>query len=826
MRTTSAYQSLSLGPSRSLTPVGLFLRLEHQDVQYCIKRETRVNTKRLLIAVSKDDQKIIANAIAGYRIESIVGHPAPWTMFQQPETSTILILDPDCHPVLYDHLVHYSISTHSLCAVILLTDKGASYHLQEDTILSLLEKPLNALSLQALLTYLRTQATFHNSHAQSKLLGMLFAHTNTALVMTNATTFGKLTNQHSLLFNPAAVSLLGIEEEQCRALDWALLFHPDDRSDFLAGLHTGKGHAQEIRYKKSDGSYKHLHITVITIGEWYLCSIKPSEVQSSHILHHLRAMPFRCKADEAWTPLALTEECKLVTGYTEAELSTLSFSELIVPSYRMCVKQHMNRALAEKKTTTLAYEIQTASGEHSNILEISHGIYACDGSVEAIEGILLSADDGTTIEHSRSLDNNTGLKTGEYLENLLAYDTQKHPSHRRSLIHINLSTIHAHTLTYGLCCSQVVLNRVAKHLKGFITESCILCKTFENHYTFYLKDYPCRQVLLDFCQTLSTELKTLLRSEGFESGIGLLELPKEQGLNYDTVMHHVMIASEEALSLRHHREGFCEFSKELEEKSRRKEAIITELSHIVAGQRQERLYVLFQPIVTLATNQITEFEVLARLSSDTLGLVNPTEFIPLAEQTKYIISLGYLIIEHALHFLATLHAQGWHTVNISINVSAVQLLEADFVERLLSLIEQSGVSSSQICLEITESSLMTNFEEINALFAELQAQDITIALDDFGTGYSSLCHERKLKLNALKIDKVFIDGLFPDEPSITENIINMGHKLGHQVIAEGVQNTYQREYLTRYGCDKIQGYLVNTPLSQQEALRFLQTYPV
>ncbi|MDD3057311.1 MAG: EAL domain-containing protein [Sphaerochaeta sp.] len=663
-----------------------------------------MNTKRLLTAVSKDDQKLIERSATGYCIESIVGHPHPWNRFHQPGTTTILMLDPEYHTVLYEYLLACTISTHSLSAVVLLTKETLPHPLHDCPNYSVLEKPLTSTSLLTHLTYLRTQATFGNLKVQSKLLGQMFARTSTALAITNATTFGMLNEEQSLLLNPAANRLLGIEEDEFRALDWAQLLYPNESEDMLKGiasLSTGKRYTQIIRYKQSEDSYKKLFITVITIGEWYLCSMKPIESGNS----------------------------------------------------------------------------------------------------------------------------NSALQPKEYLENQLAYDAHNHTPSRRALIHINLSAIHAYRLIHGLQSSQEVVNRVERHLKQYSTSTCILCKSFEHHYTFYHKECTSRQGILDFCQTLGTDLKTLIQSDGIACGIGLLMLPRQQKPDYDTAMHEVLLASEEALNLKRNWLGFYEFSKELKNRNRRKEIIITELAQIAAGQKKERLYVVFQPIVTLATNRITEFEVLARLNSDQLGPVKPSEFIPLAEQTKYIIPLGYQIIEHALHFLATLHEQLLCEVTISINISVVQLMEADFLARLLALIEQSGVTSSHICLEITESSLMTNFEEINTLFAELHMHGITIALDDFGTGYSSLCHEQNLVVDTLKIDKAFIDRLAVGEPSITGNIITMGHTLGHTIIAEGVETPYQRKYLIEHQCDKIQGYLISTPLCMEKALQVLQTYP-
>ncbi|NCC65120.1 MAG: EAL domain-containing protein, partial [Spirochaetia bacterium] len=642
------------------------------------------------------------------------------------------------------------------------------------------KKPRVETVNQECLSYIKALSTFEqlelHPSAQAKLLSQVFAYSNTALIITNANTFGNLDREQGLLFNPAATQLLGMDENQCKSLDWTDFFHPDERLEIIseiAGLRTENHYKKEFRYKQSSGTYLRLQMILITIDDWHICSLKPSDVQSTQILRHLKAMPMRCKADDRGTFMALTDDCRQITGYSAKQLSAKSLDELILPAYRNCIKERRAKALEEKKTTTLAYEIETADKACINVLEISSGIYSVDGRLEAVEGLLLSVDDTHTIEHFRSLDSSTNLKTSEYLKNLLEYDTNSHSHQNQALIHINLRAIHHHTVLYGFSQSEEVKERITAELKSYHTASCRLFKTFENHYTFYLTDYHSRQDLLDYCQTLSSSLRTLLQREGFACGIGLLELSENQSMAYEEAMHQIMIASEESLSIQRNWLGFCEVCPELLEQNRRKRTIITELSEIIEKKHPERLYVLFQPIVTLAANRITEFEVLSRLNSNALGPVSPVEFIPLAEQTKYIIELGALIIEQALTFLKTLQDRGHHDIKVSINISAIQLVEADFSTRLLSMIEKFGVNSSLVILEITESKLITNMEEINDLFAELQREGISIALDDFGTGYSSLSYERNLKVNTLKIDKVFIDKLVPDTPTITEYIISM-----------------------------------------------------
>jgi EAL domain-containing protein (putative c-di-GMP-specific phosphodiesterase class I) len=144
------------------------------------------------------------------------------------------------------------------------------------------------------------------------------------------------------------------------------------------------------------------------------------------------------------------------------------------------------------------------------------------------------------------------------------------------------------------------------------------------------------------------------------------------------------------------------------------------------------------------------------------------------------------------------------------------------------MIDEKQVNPENIGLEITETVFASNYQEINSILGELKDLGIKIAIDDFGTGYSSLARERELNITCIKIDKYFINKLMllKDEEAITGDIIAMAHKLGHSVIAEGVEHERQRQYLLKYGCDRIQGYLISKPLSESAALDLLRKHPL
>jgi EAL domain-containing protein (putative c-di-GMP-specific phosphodiesterase class I) len=254
------------------------------------------------------------------------------------------------------------------------------------------------------------------------------------------------------------------------------------------------------------------------------------------------------------------------------------------------------------------------------------------------------------------------------------------------------------------------------------------------------------------------------------------------------------------------------------------EAISRELSQIAAGENVDRLFLLYQPIFDLKTNQIYGFEALARLSSDDPVLVPPLKFIPIAERTKLIVPVGEIILRKALYFLQKVEEEGYDTINMSINISAIQLLREGFIETLVDVIREYKIAPERICLEFTESIFFSDFENINSVLSEVKRYGIKVALDDFGTGYSSFAREQELNIDCLKIDKSFIDKLMEVEAaeSITGDIISMAHKIGHYVVAEGVEHEKQLQYLKDHDCDKVQGYLIGKPLSEDDTLELLK----
>lgn len=237
-----------------------------------------------------------------------------------------------------------------------------------------------------------------------------------------------------------------------------------------------------------------------------------------------------------------------------------------------------------------------------------------------------------------------------------------------------------------------------------------------------------------------------------------------------------------------------------------------------ALQRGE-IVVYYQPQQDLQSGKISGYEALIRWNSRHLGLVNPAEFIPIAEETGVILALGNFVLDQGIAFAQALKERGDQAV-VSVNVSAVQFLHPGFLELVLDRVEASGLAPESLGLEITESILIESLESLRPALARLMERGITISLDDFGTGYSSLNYLKDLPLHVVKLDKSFIDALGSEEKSdgLIASIITLAHGLGLKVLAEGVERLDQYECLIRMGCDKVQGYYTGQPSSPNEHL--------
>jgi diguanylate cyclase len=242
-----------------------------------------------------------------------------------------------------------------------------------------------------------------------------------------------------------------------------------------------------------------------------------------------------------------------------------------------------------------------------------------------------------------------------------------------------------------------------------------------------------------------------------------------------------------------------------------------------AVERQE-LQLYYQPIVGLKNGRIVGAEALVRWHHPQQGMISPVKFIPLAEQTGLIAPIGEWVLQTACHQAKSWQAEGLPPVRVAVNLSFRQFNQVDLSERLVRILDESGLDPSYLELELTESILVQNVELTIAKLNELKAMGVKISLDDFGTGYSSLSYLQQFPFDLLKIDRCFVQDINTNatNAALTNAIIQMAHSLNLKVIAEGVETREELAVLYENNCDNIQGYLFSRPVKAEEFKRMLK----
>ena len=252
--------------------------------------------------------------------------------------------------------------------------------------------------------------------------------------------------------------------------------------------------------------------------------------------------------------------------------------------------------------------------------------------------------------------------------------------------------------------------------------------------------------------------------------------------------------------------------------SRDRKALQADLGGAIA---RNELFLVFQPFLDLDKSRITGFEALLRWQHPQRGLVPPSEFIPIAEETGLIHEIGEWVIRHACAMLAK-----WpDEIRVAVNFSAAQFHNARILQIIVQALAEAKIAPRRLEIEITESMLLSKYGSAESVLSALLQLGITVALDDFGTGFSSLTYLRKLPFSRIKIDQSFIRDMLvqPDCAAIVKSVISLARDLNIGVVAEGVETADQLEYLRQVNCDEVQGYLISRPVAADGVLALLET---
>jgi len=269
------------------------------------------------------------------------------------------------------------------------------------------------------------------------------------------------------------------------------------------------------------------------------------------------------------------------------------------------------------------------------------------------------------------------------------------------------------------------------------------------------------------------------------------------------------------------RNGYCFYRSELTARIDARLDISTRLRKAVKGNE---LFLQYQPQVNMVSGKIVGLEALVRWRDPVRGVVPPSAFIAIAEESGLIVKVGEWVLRRACEQGAAWVGSGHTTLSMSVNLSPLQLQRSDVYAVVLAALRDTGMPAHLLELEVTENAIMDNPAEAAELFARLRHLGIRIAIDDFGTGYSSLAYLKIFKVDRIKIDQTFVGDIGHDrgDETLTQLIIGLSHSLQCQVIAEGVETATHRQFLINNGCDDAQGFYYSHPVDAPMITRMLE----
>jgi diguanylate cyclase (GGDEF)-like protein len=386
-----------------------------------------------------------------------------------------------------------------------------------------------------------------------------------------------------------------------------------------------------------------------------------------------------------------------------------------------------------------------------------------------------------------------------------------------ALLFIDLDNFKTLNDTYGHNVGDAMLKQVAVRLVGCVREGDTIARLGGDEFVVLLEDlHEKPEEAAAMTEIVGAKLLAILnqpyqigeRQHVATASLGATLFRNQQD-SVDELLRRADIAMYQAKAAGRNTIRF--FDQQLQELVATCVAMEADLRR---GIQENQLLIYFQPQVD-GMGSVTGAEALVRWQHPRDGLISPAQFIPLAEETGLILALGSWVLEAACKQIRRWNCQPAPLpLTVAVNVSARQFLQDDFVESVLDMLKATEADPTKLKLELTESMLLNDVEGVIGKMATLRECGIRFSLDDFGTGYSSLCYLKRLPLSQLKIDQSFVRDVTTDanDAAIARAVITLGHNLGLNVIAEGVETEAQRVFLAEHGCDAYQGYLFGRPL--------------
>jgi diguanylate cyclase (GGDEF)-like protein len=413
-------------------------------------------------------------------------------------------------------------------------------------------------------------------------------------------------------------------------------------------------------------------------------------------------------------------------------------------------------------------------------------------------------------------DSLTGLPNRTLFENKLCSLISESDSNHKNfaLVYIDVDNFKHINDTMGHMAGDSFLKHIAKTLVENIGVYDFVARLGGDEFGIVLSNIQTKEEAAQKVQNLQWFLRrpwSINSQEFFVSVSAGIVIYPDQADDITLLLRNADIAMYNVK--RHMKDNFCFYSENLKDQNLRYIALVNELHKAIENRE---FYLVYQPIINLVSGKIIGVEALIRWRHPEKGVISPLDFIPIAEETGLIHSIGTWVLKTALLQKRDWEDKGLSNIKMSVNVSGKSLIQEGFVNEVRNIISDLRLNSSEVQIEITESVLIEKMKQSQKVLEDLSEMGIQIALDDFGTGYSSLTYLKNLPIDVVKLDGNFVKGIITQEEDsvIVESVIKLTHDLNLTLVAEGIETEEQLKLLKNNCCDYGQGYYFSKPLEK------------
>jgi len=508
-----------------------------------------------------------------------------------------------------------------------------------------------------------------------------------------------------------------------------------------------------------------------------------------------------------------------MTGYTESELLEMSYDTILDQRSKELVLKRVSNFLSGKENSSEEITIVRKNGE-KRIVELQSLLITYKNK-PALMGTLLDITEkkksAEQINFLAYYDTLTGVPNKHYFYKIIDKEVKEAQSKNKrfALLYMDFVQLNIINEAYGHSVGDEVLKSLIKEISIIIDNDGFITRYNGDEFIILIRDLSTQKVERIVNQIINISPESLNIGLGVAPRIGVSIFP-DHTQEIDLLIKYANIALHDLKENQTSGTGYHYFDDKMREQIERT-TILT--SDFQKGITKKEFYLEYQPKIEFGSKEIKAIEALIRWKHPEFGFISPMEFIPLAEKSGFISQLGDWVLVEAINHVMNLPK----SIMLSVNLSVIQLLQENIVEKLEEILRKSKFPPHLLNLEITESIAIFDINKTVKILEKIKSLGIHLSLDDFGTGYSSLSYLSLLPFDYIKIDKSFFNNSEHEQinQKIIQTIIKVSHSLKLKVVAEGIETKEQAEALAKFGCDLGQGYYFSKPVTVEKIKEYM-----